>query len=162
MGKPQDSRGLWGVAYGRGRYVAVGMNGLVLTSEDGRTWEPVLLEVDSNLWGVAFGQDLFVAVGDHVILVSRDGAHYQGFPAPGILNAVAFAQGLWVAVGWGGLILTSQDGRTWQRQVSGTWKGLFGITRGRGLWVAVGEQGTVLTSPTEPAGRGQAWRGLPC
>ncbi|TFU17617.1 sialidase family protein [Thermus tengchongensis] len=145
-GTPLEHRGLWGVAYGRGRYVAVGMEGLVLTSGDGRAWEPVPLGLDRNLWGVAFAQGRFVAVGDHIILVSQDGRHFETLPAPGILNAVAFAQGLFLAVGWGGLILTSQDGRSWHRQASGTWKGLFGIARSERLWVVVGEGGTVLTS----------------
>lgn len=143
----KDQRGLWGVAYGKGRFLAVGMAGLALTSQDGASWHPLDLGIEANLWGVAFAQDRFVVVGDHTFLVSQDGIHFESGSLPGILNAVAFANGLWVAVGWGGLILTSRDGREWNRQSSGVWKGLFGVTWGKGRWVVVGEHGTVLTSP---------------
>lgn len=149
----RDQRGLWQVVHGHGRYLAVGMEGLALTSQDGYKWHLLNLGVEANLWGAAFGQGQFVVVGDRVILVSRDGIRFEKHPAPGILNAVTYAEGLWVAVGWGGLILTSQDGQTWKEQASWTWKGLFGVTYGRGTWVVVGEQGTVLASKD-----GQAWQ----
>lgn len=151
-----DQRGLWAVAYGLGRYLAVGMEGLALGSTDGYAWYPLEPGTNANLWGVAFAQGKFVAVGDHVILVSRDGLHFEHLPAPGILNAVSFANGLWVAVGWGGLVLTSQDGRTWQPQTSGVWRGLFAVEWGNGHWVAVGEHGTVLVSRD-----GARWQRIP-
>jgi hypothetical protein len=143
----REDRGLWAVAHGNGRFLAVGMEGLALTSRDGHTWYPLDLGIRANLWGLAFAQGRFVAVGDQAILVSEDGTRFEYLSAPGILNAVAFAEGLWVAVGWGGLVLTSPDGRNWRRQTTGVWKGLFGVARGKGQWVAVGEQGTVLASP---------------
>lgn len=67
----------------------------------------------------------------------------QGNP----LRSIAFENGLYVAVGDLGTILTSPDGTNWVRQTSGTTSGLRDCAYGGGKWVAVGDLGTVLTSP---------------
>ncbi len=63
------------------------------------------------------------------------------------LNAVAYGNGIFVAVGSGGTILSSPDGTTWTPQASGTSVELSGVAFGNGLFVAVGSQGSILTSP---------------
>jgi hypothetical protein len=55
--------------------------------------------------------------------------------------------GLFVAVGYNGMIITSPDGITWTKRVSGTTKWLKGISYGNNSFVAVGSRGMVLTSP---------------
>jgi hypothetical protein len=60
---------------------------------------------------------------------------------------VTYGNGLFVAVGEDGAILTSPDGVNWTRRTSGTRNGLESVTYGNGLFVAVGEWGTILTSP---------------
>jgi hypothetical protein len=53
------------------------------------------------------------------------------------LRGVAYGNGLFVAVGDRGTILTSPDGVNWTERTSGTnW--LFGVTYGNGTFVAVG------------------------
>jgi hypothetical protein len=63
------------------------------------------------------------------------------------LNGVAYGNGLFVAVGDGGTILTSPDGVSWTQRTSGTSNQLNGVAYGNGLFVAVGWDGTILTSP---------------
>src|SRR5262245_26918607 len=63
------------------------------------------------------------------------------------LRSVAFANGLFVAVGDSGTILTSPDGVNWTQQQSGTLDDLRGIANGNGLFVAIGGAPTILTSP---------------
>jgi uncharacterized membrane protein len=63
------------------------------------------------------------------------------------LFGVTYGNGLFVAVGGRGTILTSPDGVTWTPRASGTDKFLFGVAHGNGLFVAVGWDGTILTSP---------------
>jgi hypothetical protein len=63
------------------------------------------------------------------------------------LYNVAYANGLWVAVGANGTILTSTNGTSWTSRTSGTTNGLWGVAYANGLWVAVGNSGTILTSP---------------
>ncbi len=62
------------------------------------------------------------------------------------LISVTHGNGLFVAVGQGGTILTSPDGVTWTPRASGTGVSLCGVTHGNGLFVAVGDGGTILTS----------------
>ncbi|MGY2954787.1 hypothetical protein ACVWZQ_002946, partial [Thermostichus sp. MS-CIW-29] len=63
------------------------------------------------------------------------------------LNGVAYGNGLFVAVGWDGTILTSPDGVSWTQRTSGTSNWLNGVAYGNGLFVAVGWNSTILTSP---------------
>jgi hypothetical protein len=63
------------------------------------------------------------------------------------LIGVAYGNGLFVAVGDDGTILTSPDGVSWTQRTSGTGNLLEGVTYGNGLFVAVGKDGTILTSP---------------
>jgi hypothetical protein len=60
-------------------------------------------------------------------------------------NAV-FANGLFVAVGYEGSIVTSVDGTNWSAQNSGTLDSLYTITHGAGLFVAAGNRGALTVS----------------
>ncbi len=60
---------------------------------------------------------------------------------------VICVDGLFVAVGDFGKILTSPDGVNWTKRDSGTNVTLYAITYGKGLFVAVGSSGTILASP---------------
>src|SRR5882762_7720218 len=60
--------------------------------------------------------------------------------------AVAYGNGMFVAVGTNGLLCSSTDGTNWMPQASGTTNDLESITYGNGLFVAVGGNGTVRTS----------------
>ena len=62
----------------------------------------------------------------------------------GVLG-VTYGNGLFVAVGYNGTILTSPDGVSWTAGTSATNQTIDGITYGNGLFVAIGY--TILTSP---------------
>jgi len=63
------------------------------------------------------------------------------------LRGVGYGNGLFVAVGDSGTILTSPDGSTWTSRASGTTNPLYGVAWGGDKFVAVGGSGTILTSP---------------
>jgi hypothetical protein len=63
------------------------------------------------------------------------------------LNGVTCGNGLFVAVGDGGSILTSPDGVNWTEQTSEANNQLNGVAYGNGTFVVVGESGAILTSP---------------
>lgn len=71
------------------------------------------------------------------------------------LDGVVFGDGVFVAVGNNGTILTSPDGTAWTLRPSGSTKRLRGITYGSAgrIFAAVGYGGTVLHSND----RGQTW-----
>jgi len=52
---------LHGIAYGRGKFVAVGLAGLVLTSSNGMVWSEQDSGKLASLRSVTFGNDIFVA-----------------------------------------------------------------------------------------------------
>jgi hypothetical protein len=103
----------------------------------------------TQLNAVAFGNGTFVAVGLSDTSFTNQGNGYQRFTT-GVptLNDVAYAstQGLFVAVGDGGAIVTSPDGVAWTQQGSPTAVNLHGVAAGTAALVAVGDGGTILTS----------------
>ena len=139
-------------------YVAVGNFGEIFTSTDGVSWTERANPdtTGRDLYGVTWGGGRFVAVGGcclsngfSVALTSPDGVtwtetHLGSFRN---FNDVAYANGLYVAVGSGGTIATSSDGSTWSLQTSGTGFVLHGVAFGGGVFVAVGYDRTILTSP---------------
>jgi hypothetical protein len=62
------------------------------------------------------------------------------------LNGVTYGNGLFVAVGEGGTILTSPDGVSWTQRTSPEKSDLLSVAYRNGRFVAVGG-GTILTSP---------------
>jgi hypothetical protein len=157
------------VAYGAGQYVAVGNDGVILGSPDGVSWEPRISGTTHWLKDVVHAAARFVAVGGRSLLSSVDGI--QWVPHAGLrdLEAVAYGNGLWVAVGGTeevrkdsgsgmGVAYTSRDGETWQRHKLSSLPWLRDVTYVSGWFVAVagGDIGGVLRSVD-----GVRWEVLP-
>jgi hypothetical protein len=108
------------VTYGAGKYVAVGEYGTVLTSVDGDSWVYRTTDVTAELKKVAFGNDRFVATGREIILVSdtAEGIRWNNYfnKNTGSLSDIAFGNGVFVGIGGFGRLLTSVDGKVWQKQ----------------------------------------------
>ncbi|MDR1837212.1 MAG: hypothetical protein LBQ89_06085, partial [Treponema sp.] len=120
--------GIDAIAYGNGRFVAVGTDGKMAYSTDGVSWTAVLQVnnggFSSRIWGIAFGAagnagGRFVAGGDNGSMAySADGASWaavgegilgtyttlMGSRATADISAVAYGNGRFVAVGQGGNI----------------------------------------------------------
>ena len=129
------------LTYGNGRYVAVGNQGVVMTSPDGDLWVAQSSGTDADLRDVIYGNGTFVAVGvGGTILTSPDGERWtpQSSGVSAELLSVTYGNGLFVAVGAGGIILTSPDGATWMQRSAGKADSLTGVTYGDGRFVAVG------------------------
>ena len=109
------------MAYGAGRFVAVGGGSLVRTpfaasSTNGLDWEIGVQGLTNQLLNVAFGAGRFVAVGRNgLVLTSLDGVSWQQQPAftTNHLNAVDFAAGVFMATGSGKFLWSSSDGGNW-------------------------------------------------
>jgi hypothetical protein len=113
-----------------------------------------------SLDGVTFGNDTFLVVGaygssepcypsqDARSLISHDGVNWTSSRITlGHLKAVTYGNGMFVAVGYFGRILTSSNGLNWTDRISGTTTTLRGVAYGEGFFVAVGDNGIILTSP---------------
>lgn len=114
---------------------------------------------DYDLLSIAYGKGRFVALGDcwnnnsyEPVLTSTDGTNWAA-QASGVkgnsLNEVTFGDDKFVAVGLGGLILSSPDGQAWTIRNSYKSKesGLLSVTYGNNTFVASGINGTIWTSP---------------
>lgn len=61
-------------------------------------------------------------------------------------SGVAYGNGVWVAVGSGGVIITSSDGSTWAQRTSNIFDNINAVAYGNGRWIAVGNNLQILTS----------------
>jgi photosystem II stability/assembly factor-like uncharacterized protein len=157
-------------AYGAGNFVLAGKHGVIYSSSYGKRINPAAGARDIR--GLVFGGGQFVAVGvgwdviapSPVILTSQNGTTWTERAAPPgteSLYAVARGNGLYVAVGDEGHVITSLNGINWTARTSGTSEQLLGVAW-EGVFVAVGSNRTVLTSldgttwtpQTAPAGMG--------
>ena len=147
-------------------FVAVGTNGVILTSptgigddwtvrDSGITLTDIFQEV---IW--AKEDELFVVVGSNsagtsgAIYTSPDGVSWTSRTSNSavILNGVKWSAdvGLYVAVGASGVIITSPDGTTWTARTSGTSNALNAVAcsyyNGVSTFLAIGATQTALTS----------------
>jgi len=53
----------YGVAYGKGAFIAVGLGGIISSSPDGTNWTARTSGTTNDLQTVTFGNGLFVAMG---------------------------------------------------------------------------------------------------
>lgn len=168
-------KALFSIAYGKFGsgaevLVAVGQQGVILVSQDlGATWvrpdNANLPGIYPSFGAVGFFTDRFIAVGSSAsILESFDGLSWseafndQGqrlyTPTTGPdLNEVTVGNVIgvgtrYVAVGEGGVILTSESGTSWTTQVAKTTadKELLAITWDGGQYIGVGVGGRMVTS----------------
>ncbi|PTY00983.1 hypothetical protein DB346_15370 [Verrucomicrobia bacterium LW23] len=128
---PAGTPRLRAVTYAVRHFVAVGDAGTVLLSPNGVDWAPQKSDVDVTLRGITYGRQKFVAVGDDgVIISSADGGKTWAKTTSGTtanLNAIAFVSSVrsnvrfFTAVGAGGTVLTSRNGKEWFKQpIEGT------------------------------------------
>ena len=142
-------RWLSDVAWGGGRFVAVG-NGRAVYSSDGDRWRRSRSYDLGDLNSVAWGHDRFVAVGDDgSTAFSNDGIRWRRVRNVATrrvhdatipdLRAVAWGGDRFVAVGNDGTIVRSADGESWLRaSVTGTSATLTGVAWNSERFVAVG------------------------
>ena len=138
----QGVPGLSSVTYGGGKFVAVGYHGSIVSSTDGQTWT-VVSNVDASVifLGVTYGASGgFVAVGEGAIWRSADATTWTEVTSPTMadIEAVAYSNSEYVAVGAAGTVLTSQDGIQWHARSSNVGEYLYGVCAGGGRFVAVG------------------------
>jgi hypothetical protein len=141
---------LRGVAFGAGKWIAVGDDGTITTSTDnGATWTPGSLGTAKNLKAVLHDGTQWIITGnDGLIRTSTDGVTWTDRRGGRVrdLYAVVHTNGLYVAAGYNGTILTSTNATAWSFRQTPTSKNLHGLTYGAGQYVAVGRDGTIITS----------------
>lgn len=142
---------LFDVAFGAGKYVAVGQSGMIRVSTDGITWNERSSPVGKtrNLRRIVYAKGFFVVVGDlGTVMTSTDGLswyqHNSGTDRN--LYSIAYGAGTFVAVGMQGCRLTSSNGIDWINRSDKQQNSIYDVAYGNGLFVSVGESGILKTS----------------
>ena len=103
---------LWKVICGDDRFVAVGDNGTVITSTDGREWTAQTSPTTKKLNAVAGGNNAFVAAGEGgTLLTSKDGYSWVALSSPtdAEIFAVVYGKEQYVAVGEDGSVFVAKE-----------------------------------------------------
>jgi len=157
---------LYGVAYGNGKYAAVGgsqpdlqlSSRTTSTSTNGINWLSKR-ELGPVFDGITFGNGRFMTLSSGAIYTSPDAnnwdVHWIFWITSKTLKDIAFGSPVSVAVGETGTLLSSSDGTTWVPRDPGSTRNLNRIAYGEGRFVAGGGFGTILQSgrleaPTAP------------
>ncbi|MBN1759062.1 MAG: hypothetical protein JW863_12130 [Chitinispirillaceae bacterium] len=137
-------------------------SGKIYTSPESQAWSRCSSNVSKPLRSVASNGTMYVAVGDDSTLVtSIDGnvwierLPHVHIPPPdppdpvttNQLYSVAWDGKKIVVVGDNGIVLTSTDGITWEKQISNTGAWLSSIAWTGNRFFAVGEGGVIVFSP---------------
>ena len=135
------------ITYGNGRFVAVGLDGPIVTSANGYDWESAAVSAD-GLTDVYFGNGIFLARRMAGLMRSTNGVDWTVEPRPAPASPHAsfhFARNYFV-LSWMGTNFLSTDGLNWIAASSGTTNNLYTIGYGRGTFVAVAIGNELLTS----------------
>ncbi|MFS0837406.1 cadherin-like beta sandwich domain-containing protein [Paenibacillus sp. 1P03SA] len=136
------------VAYGNGKWVAVGNLGTIMTSSDGLNWSKTTIALSSAVGVTYAGSQWIITGASGKIATSPDAVTWtvRSTGASANLSAAAYNGAVWVIAGYSGVILSSPDGITWTPRASGTAANFYSVTYGGGLFAAVGGAGTIRTS----------------
>jgi photosystem II stability/assembly factor-like uncharacterized protein len=144
------------VAFGGGRFVAVGPFG-VFRSDEGTAYDLAVNDIQTShdvfaedISGVAHGDAGWIATRTPgLAFASADGLEWSSVSIPGPpvkIHGAAFGAGSYVLVGAAGTVLVSGDAQGWEVVESGTRGDLYGVVYASDGFVAVGTAGTILRS----------------
>ena len=144
---PQGNE-LTAIAYGNGRYVAVGVEGTIVVSTNGRDWSVHSADY-GNFSSLAFGDGLFIALADGFLYTSADGIAWTNRVLPTMgrhdISRVAFGAGRFVGVG--SALISSDDGISWIEHATNAPIGFTtGITYGNGIFLVTTFNGSLISS----------------
>ena len=148
------------IAYGNGRFVAVGKSSydLVMFSTDGITWQPGNTDgslEDANWSGIAYGDGRFVIAGFNATgsqtRWSDDGGltwNQATGETPDNYQAIAYGNGKFVATAYkgganysNGITYSTDGGETWTAAKAPEVNDWLAITYGNGKFVAISQDG---------------------
>lgn len=115
---PANSGQIFTLAFGAGRFVAVGETGRIYNSTDGAAWTEVTSPINNTLRAIAYADNLFVATGDSGrILTSMDGVTWtnRSVATGNSINSLVRHQGQWFAAVSAFECFSSTDGAAWTR-----------------------------------------------
>jgi len=145
-----------GMTWANGIFVKVGLSNVIRTSIDGVVWTSRSSSTPlHSSWGCLRRRRLRCRWQRRrrCDFGGRNRVDRQNSGTEDRLRCIAYGDGIFVAVGYSGTIITSNNGVRWTSRNSGTDHRLQSIAYGNRTFVAVGRNGLIVTSK-----HGHAWR----
>ena len=120
---------LFAVAFGNGRFVAVGADGRRTSSKDGKAWEHEATEKGIDLRNVVWSGKEFLATGGGRTYRSPDGVEWSA-DAKAMPCSVLHADKVLAGTNWPGQMLSSPDGTAWAKHEKMTPNGINAVAVG--------------------------------
>lgn len=154
------NRGIEAVAYGVGRYVAIGQYGSVFYSTNGTSWTTGIPS-SNYYYTVAYGNGRFVAVGlSGAVGYSLDGITWTAGTKPNTswnARCVKFAFNKFIACGDDGLSYYSVDGANWTSMPGLATTNYYSLVFYNNVLIAATGNGSTLRNSTN----GTSWSAIP-
>ena len=131
------------IAYGNGKFIAVGDPGSCLSSTDGVNWTVVTTApITDFLTSIAYGNGKFVAIkkDSAVAAYSVDGINWiqTTLPVSSAWSSITYGSGRFVIVGDTDKVVYSTDGINWIVATKHTSNTYRGVAYGNGKFVSIG------------------------
>jgi photosystem II stability/assembly factor-like uncharacterized protein len=137
------------VAFGNDIWVAVGLNGKILISQDLNNWEIFAHDFVAHFTSIIPFNDYFVITGlvGTILILDQDiGLYKSNTDTQSNIYSLACSKDLVIAVGANGTILKSYDLKKWYNIKSPVNEDLLKVVFFRDLFIAVGEKGSLIIS----------------
>ncbi|MGI6562889.1 MAG: WD40/YVTN/BNR-like repeat-containing protein [Clostridia bacterium] len=137
-------------------YLAAGDSGRVFVSCEPGYWisDTKFPSISNQIYASEYRKGMYVVGGQNGVIYYRtNDTNWQKAVTPqdktNTIRDIIYSeeQSVYIAVGDGGQILRSNDGKNWLSVSSGTTKNLTGIAYGNNTFVVIGQGGVTLRSP---------------
>lgn len=162
-GFPGTANTITHCAYGDNTYVATAVGGVLMTSNNGITWNRDSLffskTSSTTLRSVAYantgpGKTKWIVVGDGLYKISQNAFNWSGqqnTQTANIINSIAYGAinanaSIYVAGGWAGNLSISDDAVYW-RSINATTSTIYTVCYGNNRFLYSGLSGALATSP---------------
>ncbi|QEL17923.1 hypothetical protein [Limnoglobus roseus] len=118
------------LTFANGRFVAVGPDGLRMTSADGVKWEHTVKQDGLELNSVVWTGEQFLASGGKTPFTSKDGVTWAAHPKAIPCHVLSVEKGAFVGTSWPGQMWHSADGLDWKKCATTTPNGINKVVYG--------------------------------
>ncbi|HBW26337.1 MAG TPA: hypothetical protein DEF39_03510 [Hungateiclostridium thermocellum] len=115
---------------------------VIMTSPDGNNWQLQDAGYNADLKGITWSGKKFAVAGTNIILSSENGITWNAVEVNAILHDIAFGNGIFAAVGYDGVIMSSVDGEHWETKVEALRYDLTNIVWYDNKFIAIGSGST--------------------
>jgi hypothetical protein len=137
------------IIYDNGLFLSGGVNGLLVSSTNGISWNFVTSKTGNSINSLTYGNGVYVYGANGGILGTSTNGTIWTLRTSGTTSAIyalTYGNGLYVYGADGGVLSSSTNAVNWTAQTTGTTSAILGLTYGKGLYLMGGVGGLLRTS----------------